>query len=911
MGTRNVYNFDIERIREGEFPTLKGLTYVDHVGTTLYARSQLEAFHKDLFSNLYGNPHSRSQSSRLTTDTIDQVRYRVLQFFNASAEEYSVVFTSGCTQALKLIAETFTFHDDTTPEDPSQTRDGGGSFVYLLDNHTSVQGMRELVSDRVAGVYCLDEEELDQDIPQHLNQIHLRCQASDQNRPESNQQSVDVSTDKCNVLPSNKLNQSQDQSDDTAVLTTVDVSRSGEKQHVTSKCHKSRTKDQTGLCNLFAYPAQSNFSGRKYPLSWIDRVQRGDMGFQSKLPGKWYVVLDAASYVSTSKLDLKKHKPDFVTLSFYKIFGFPTGLGALLVRADAAPLLNKRYFGGGTVSVSDARERFHVLKPTLADRFEDGTLPFLDLIALRHGLDAVHRIAGDMDRVSSHTFTVAKFFHDHLRQLRDGNDTPVVRIYCQGFEDIHTQGAIVNFNILRDNGEFVGFAEVDKMAQLQDVHLRTGCFCNIGACQKYLHLTSKQIRENFQAGHVCGDDQDMIDGHPTGSVRISFGYMSTYGDAVQCLRFITEYFLEGRAIPEFPVPISVSVSNASPAKSSVPELSQTLNYPERQLQKEEENLRKKEEEVLEKCSESSRFLTKICLYPVKSCAAFQVSAWEVGPRGLLYDREWMIVSESGVTLGQKREPKLCLLQPSIDLLFNTFTLSFPETQSITISLTALDSNSVDYKGRLCTNKVCGDRVNTVDCGDRVADWLSEALGRPGTRLLRLKQEDTRTGRLKDAATQAASDSTRLSLANESQFLLVSRESVKSLQKKMADEDDADQEKIGQCQRHFDTDNLIHRFRGNLIVGGGSGFEEENWTQLKIGNHVLISQGQCSRCQMICMDQETGERSKEPLRTLSMWRGKKVPFGVYMRQLSPSTDSSSITILRVGDQVVPETESKET
>ncbi|XP_067687308.1 molybdenum cofactor sulfurase-like [Haliotis asinina] len=898
MGARNMYNYDIERIRDGEFPTLKGLTYVDHVGTTLFAQSQMEAFHKDLFSNLYGNPHSRSQSSRLTTDTIDQVRYRVLQFFNASAEEYSVVFTSGCTQALKLIAETFTFHDDT-PEDPSKAKDVGGSFVYLLDNHTSVQGMREMVSDRVSGVYCLDEGELDQDIPLHLNQIHLRCQASDQNTPESNQQSV--STD-------NKRNQSQsqDQTDNTTVLTTVDVSSSGEKQHMTSECHKSQTKDQTGLCNLFAYPAQSNFSGRKYPLSWIDRVQRGDMGFQSKLPGKWYVVLDAASYVSTSKLDLKKCKPDFVTLSFYKIFGFPTGLGALLVRADAASMLKKRYFGGGTVAVSDARERFHVLKPTLADRFEDGTLPFLDLIALRHGLDAVQRIAGDMDRVSSHTFSVAKFFHDHLLQLHHGNGSPVAHIYCQGFEDIQTQGAIVNFNILRDNGDFVGFAEVDKMAQLQDVHLRTGCFCNIGACQKYLQLTSKQIRENFQAGHVCGDDQDMIDGHPTGSVRISFGYMSTYGDAVQCLRFITEYFLEGRAIPQFPVPVSVSVSSANPEMPSVPELSQRLNCPERQIQKEKEDLRKEEEEVLEKCSDSSRFLTKICLYPVKSCAAFQVSAWEVGPRGLLYDREWMIVSESGVTLGQKREPKLCLLQPSIDLLLNTFTLSYPETQSITIPLTVVESESVDYTGRLCTNKVCGDRVNTVDCGDRVADWLSEALGRPGTRLLRLKQEDTRTGRRKDAATQATSDTTRLSLANESQFLLVSRESVKSLQKKMADDDEAEQEKIGQCQRHFDTDNLIHRFRGNLITGGGSGFEEEDWTQVKIGNHVLISQGQCSRCQMICMDQETGERSKEPLRTLSMWRGKKVPFGVYMRHLSPNTDSNSAAILRVGDQVVPET-----
>lgn len=34
-----------------------------------------------------------------------------------------------------------------------------------------------------------------------------------------------------------------------------------------------------------------------------------------------------------------------------------------------------------------------------------------------------------------------------------------------------------------------------------------------------------------QAGHVCWDDNDILRGKPTGAVRISFGYMSTYEDA--------------------------------------------------------------------------------------------------------------------------------------------------------------------------------------------------------------------------------------------------------------------------------------------------------------------------------------------------------------------------------------------
>lgn len=84
---------------------------------------------------------------------------------------------------------------------------------------------------------------------------------------------------------------------------------------------------------------------------------------------RWYVVLDASSYASTDCLDLETHSPDFVAISFYKIFGYPTGLGALLVHnGSAATVLRKKYFGGGTVQVAIARNRHHVFKKNLHDR---------------------------------------------------------------------------------------------------------------------------------------------------------------------------------------------------------------------------------------------------------------------------------------------------------------------------------------------------------------------------------------------------------------------------------------------------------------------------------------------------------------------------------------------------------------
>lgn len=77
-----------------------------------------------------------------------------------------------------------------------------------------------------------------------------------------------------------------------------------------------------GKNNLLAYPAQFNFSSVQHPMEWIEkaRVKGND------------VLLDATAFVPTNRLDLGAVKPDFVPLSFYKMFSYPTGLGALIAR---------------------------------------------------------------------------------------------------------------------------------------------------------------------------------------------------------------------------------------------------------------------------------------------------------------------------------------------------------------------------------------------------------------------------------------------------------------------------------------------------------------------------------------------------------------------------------------------------
>lgn len=136
-------------------------------------------------------------------------------------------------------------------------------------------------------------------------------------------------------------------------------------------------------------------------------------------------------------------------------------------------------------------------------------------------------------------------------------------------------------------------------------------------------------------------------------------------------------------------------------------------------------------------------LKQICVYPIKSCGAFKVSTkWLLTRRGLKFDREWMIVKQSGVALTQKTETKLCLITPSINVDEGWLELSFPYMNSVKVPLHSPEGNSL-ILSTLCQSKVCGDRVEGIDCGDEVANWLSDALCTDGLRLIRQSQLDKR------------------------------------------------------------------------------------------------------------------------------------------------------------------------
>lgn len=115
----------------------------------------------------------------------------------------------------------------------------------------------------------------------------------------------------------------------------------------------------------------------------------------------------------------------------------------------------------------------------------------------------------------------------------------------------------------------------------------------------------------------------------------------------------------------------------------------------------------------------------------------------------------------------------------------------------------------------------------------------------------------------------------ISLSNQAQFLLINVTSVDWLARKVDDWISSYDEMVLQ--------NVIDRFRGNLIIESPEPLEEMEWNSIQFGDVRLVVNGPCTRCQMICIDQSTGEKTTEPLRTIGREFQGKMRFGVYLGQ----------------------------
>jgi selenocysteine lyase/cysteine desulfurase len=229
---------------------------------------------------------------------------------------------------------------------------------------------------------------------------------------------------------------------------------------------------------LVAFPAQSNFSGVQHPLDLVTKARA--LGFD--------VLLDVAAFIPSHALSLRRCPADFAAISFYKLFGYPTGLGALVARRDALSRLRRPWFAGGTVMYASIAADAHLLRPR-HEGFEDGTPDFLSIAALGAGFDLFDEVG--MPRLTAHVHELARDFADDLRGLRHANGTPLVRIY--GPRDRSGCGGAIAFNVCDRTGTPIPYALVETRARRANVSLRGGCFCNPGASESAFALDPSRI----------------------------------------------------------------------------------------------------------------------------------------------------------------------------------------------------------------------------------------------------------------------------------------------------------------------------------------------------------------------------------------------------------------------------------
>lgn len=280
--------------------------------------------------------------------------------------------------------------------------------------------------------------------------------------------------------------------------------------------------------NLFAYPAQSNFSGVQHSLDWIGKAQH--LG--------WKVLLDVAAFLPTNELNLSQVHPDFVVCSFYKLFGYPTGVGALIARREALAILKRPWFAGGTITVASVQSDRYYLHLG-SEGFEDGTLNFLTLPAVEVGLNYLRAIG--YPQIHQRVMDLTDWLIQKLSVLRHATDLPLVKIY--GPLETIERGATLAMNFFDQNGHFIDHKRIENTANQQRISIRTGCFCNPGDGELALGLSENELTTCFSTKlrMEYEDFRNCLDDKSTGAVRISLGFISNFADVYKMVALCTNF----------------------------------------------------------------------------------------------------------------------------------------------------------------------------------------------------------------------------------------------------------------------------------------------------------------------------------------------------------------------------------
>lgn len=242
-------------------------------------------------------------------------------------------------------------------------------------------------------------------------------------------------------------------------------------------------------------------------------------------------------------------------------------------------------------------------------------------------------------------------------------------------------------------------------------------------------------------------------------------------------------------------------------------------------------------------------VSQLSFYPVKSCAGTALASAEIGPRGIKYDRQWMLVDEEGCFLTQRQLPRMSLIRPAIDENQGILRLAAPSVTEFHLKL--------GVGGKKVSATVWDDDCLALDAGDEVAEWFSKFLGVKA----RLVQFDSEFTRQVDQKYAKRTDD-QVGFADGFAFLLISEASLADLNKRLPDA------------------LPMNRFRPNIVLSGTESFAEDSWRKIAINSVIFDVVKPCARCTITTVNQDTGVPGSEPLKTLAQFRRKdgRVLFG---------------------------------
>lgn len=244
-------------------------------------------------------------------------------------------------------------------------------------------------------------------------------------------------------------------------------------------------------------------------------------------------------------------------------------------------------------------------------------------------------------------------------------------------------------------------------------------------------------------------------------------------------------------------------------------------------------------------------VSRIFVYPIKSCGGIELESAELSLRGLVFDRRYMLVDANGHFLTQRRHSKMALIRTAF--VDGGIRVTAPDRLPLLLPL-----GLTEQPYSTCVVKIWEDRVEATLADSDVNVWFSEFMGF-ACGLVYLADHQHRP-----VSNVAAEFDDEVGFADGAPVLLVSDASLAEL------------------NRRLEVPVGIERFRPNLVVTADAAHAEDNWSTLTVGEARLQLAWPCSRCALITVDQESGERDTEgePLRTLTNYRkrGRSVYFG---------------------------------